>query len=177
MSLVVDANIAQSAGTSDVPVSYYSRECLNAIRDSGHVAVFCERLLVEWSEHASLASRRWWKSMTARKRIERREGMEFAQLLDRSCACLEHESRRDDLRKDFHLVQSALASDQTILSNERNFPLLVANACAKVRELTRLYFANPALEGEPCILWIKAGAEKEADRRIDEWAEIHRDDL
>jgi hypothetical protein len=170
LRLVIDANIAQSAGTSDVPVSLYSRECLNAIRDSDHVAVFCEKLLMEWSEHASLVSRRWWKSMTARRRIERREGIEFAHLLDRSCAGLERESWKNALRKDFHLVQSALASDQTILSNERGFPTLVAIACARVRELTALYFANPALEQEVCIHWIKAGAEKDAERRIDVWA-------
>jgi hypothetical protein len=111
--------------------------------------------------------------MSARRRIEFQEGDEFAVHLDRACASLEHDRWKDDLRKDFHLAQSALASDQTILSRERDFPRYVAIACRTVRVLFTLYFANPEAEGEACILWIKAGAEKEPNRRIDTWFASH----
>jgi hypothetical protein len=113
--LVIDANIAQSAGTSDVPISLHSRECLNAIRDNGHVAVFCEKLLEEWSEHSSSLSRRWWRSMAARRKIERREGIDFAQLLDPTCACLEHDSWKEDRARIF--TSSNPLSPQTVQSS------------------------------------------------------------
>lgn len=169
MRLVIDANIAQSAGGLDVPSSRYSRECLNAVLGNDHVAVFGQPLRDEWKEHSSLHSRRWWRSMVARKRIEFLDGAEFAVHLESSCACLKHDRWKEDLRKDFHLVQSALASDRTILSNEREFPKYVSIACVTVRVLSGLYYANPSLEGESCIQWIQAGAENETGRRIEAW--------
>ena len=111
--------------------------------------------------------------MSARRRIEFLEGDEFAIHLGPACASLKHERWKDDLRKDFHLVQSALASDQTILSNEQNFPKYVRMACRTVRVLSTLYYANPLAEEEQCILWIKAGAEKGPTRCIDVWAQNH----
>lgn len=173
MKLVIDANIAHSAGTSEVPSSRYSRECLNAVLDFKHIAVFSSQLREEWREHSSSYARKWRRSMTARKRIENAEGEEFAPHLDSACACLDQDVWKDALRKDFHLVQAALASDQTILSNERNFPQYVAIACRTVRVLSALYYANPVIERDVCRLWITAGAEKVPDRRIDLWAENH----
>jgi hypothetical protein len=170
---VIDANIAQSAGSSDVPKSLYSRECLNAVRECKHVAVFSQQLLGEWGEHASRFSHQWWRSMAARRRIDYTEGDEFAPHLDRACASLEQDGWREALRKDCHLVQSALATGQLILSNEKELPRFVALACGAVKTLLQLHYANPAVEGHACILWIKAGAENDADRRIDVWAANH----
>ncbi len=169
MRLVIDANIAQSAGSSNDPESLNSRECLNAVLEHEHIAVFGQPLRDEWREHSSLHSRRWWRSMMARKRVEFQDGAEFAVHLESSCACLEHDRWKQDLRKDFHLVQSALASGQTILSNEREFPKYVSIACVTVRILSGLYYANPSLEGESCIQWIQAGAQNETGRRIEAW--------
>lgn len=173
MRLVIDANVAHSAGSSDVPVSLYSRECMNAVLEHDHVAVFGIKLLEEWREHASLHSRRWWRSMAARRRIESAEGDEFAVHCEPACACLEHEGWKDDLRKDYHLVQSALATDRTILSLEVRFPRYLAIACDRVRILGTLFYGNPALEGDVCIQWIKAGASVERDRSISQWAANH----
>jgi hypothetical protein len=173
MRLVIDANIAHSAGSSEVPVSLYSRECLNAVREYKHVAVFSKQLMEEWRQHASLISRQWWKSMAARRRIENVEGTEFAPHLDRACACLVEDKSKEDFRKDFHLVRSALAADQMILSNESNFPGYLKAAARTMRILSSLYYGNPAVEGEPCIEWVRGGACPEAARRIDCWQENH----
>ena len=173
MRLVIDANIAQSAGNSEISSSRCCRECLNAVLEHEHTAVFSQPLREEWRNHSSLYARRWWRSMSARRRIEFLEGAEFAIHLDRACACLPHNRWKEDLRKDFHLVQSALASDQTILSNEQDFPRYVATACGTVRVLSNLYYASPQIEQDRCIAWIEAGAEKHANRRIDAWALNH----
>jgi hypothetical protein len=171
MRLVIDANIAQSAGSSDVPISLYSRECLNAVREHEHVAVFSQQLLDEWGDHASLFSRQWRRSMVARRRIEYSEGSGFLIHLERACSCLAQDGWKEDLRKDFHLVRAALAADQTILSNEINFPEYLSIAARTVRILCTLYYGNPASEGELCIEWVRAGAQPEGTRRIDVWAE------
>jgi hypothetical protein len=59
------------------------------------------------------------------------------------------------------------------LSNEIRFAQQVSYACNSVSALLSLHYGNPALEGENCRLWIKAGAEKEAERRIDHWVLNH----
>jgi hypothetical protein len=113
--------------------------------------------------------------MSAQKRVENTEGEEHAQHLDRACACLEHDSWKEALRKDFHLVRSALATGEIIISNEKKFPKLVATACREVPALSTLYYANPAVEGDACIHWIEAGAASDAGRRIEVWAENHQE--
>jgi hypothetical protein len=100
------------------------------------------------------------------------EGERFSELLGPACDCLAADGPRA-LAKDFHLVQSALASGQTVISNEKHFPELVATACLTVRELGSLFYANPDVEGDACRLWIKAGAQKDMNRRIDVWVEDH----
>lgn len=171
MRLVIDANIAHSAGSSDVPVSRYSRECLNAVRDHAHIAVFTQQLREEWKEHASRISRQWWLSMVARRRIEYVEGAEFELHLDRACACLAENKWKEDLRKDFHLVRGALAADKTILSNESNFPGYLSVAARTVKILSTLFYGNPATEGEACVQWVLAGAQPERARQIEVWSD------
>ena len=172
--LVIDANIAHSAGAGEVPASRYSRASLETVLDGDYIAVLNPTLREELKNHCSKSFQIWWRSMAAQKRIEDKEGKEFAHHLDKACACLDQDTWKDALRKDSHLVQSALASDHTIISNEKNLPRFVTIACSRVQLLSTLHYANPAVEGNACILWIKAGAEKDADRRIDVWAENHQ---
>jgi hypothetical protein len=113
--------------------------------------------------------------MEQKSRIVLEDGEQFAALADRACACLSGATEKAALAKDFHLIQSALATGQLVLSNEVWFPRYVALACAAVQELASLYYANPVVEGDPCRLWIKAGAEKTPGRRIDVWANCHLD--
>jgi hypothetical protein len=63
--------------------------------------------------------------------------------------CLSEGKWKEDFRKDFHLVRAALAADQTILSNEINFPRYLSLAARAVRILSTLYYGNPASEDEP----------------------------
>jgi hypothetical protein len=165
--LVIDANIASSAGTSPATVSLYSRRCLETIRIDEHIAVFSSALRLEWRNHASLLAKQWQVAMQQRGRIEDAEGAEFANLTESACACLSGKSKAEALRKDFHLVQSALATDQILLTNETRLPNHLRSSCASVPELLRIFIANPAVEQEECIEWIKAGAKKEPKRRAD----------
>jgi hypothetical protein len=174
--LVIDANLA--FGSSDPmynPMSDVAgdmnRRCLEAVWEEGHVAVFNEQLRREWRDHAGRSARRWLQTMELKNRVVDEEGKEFLALLTPACGCQSTNRHKADLEKDFHLVRSALATEQTIISLETKFPTFIAKACSAVQELTSLYYANPAVEGDACRRWIKAGAEKDADRRIDSWVE------
>lgn len=176
--LVIDACVSmESIGRKFNPMGSnpgdLSRKCLDAVREESHIAIFNRLLRREWRIHASRYASEWLKAMDRKNLTADVEGEQFSVLLESACGCLPVEAHRAALAKDFHLVQSALASGQTILSNEVAFPGFVANACSAVRELASLYYANPSVEGEACRLWIKAGAEKDAGRRIDVWAKNH----
>jgi hypothetical protein len=150
-----------------------SRQCLQAIWEERHIAVFGRNLRDEWIRHASSYARSWFRNMELKSRVVLDDGEQFAELSGPACACLSGAGEKAALVKDFHLIQSALATGQLILSNETRFPRYVALASVAIRELASLHYANPAIEGDQCRLWIKAGAEKEADRRIDRWIENH----
>jgi len=176
--LVIDANLA--FGSSDPmfnPMSNIAgdvnRRCLDAVWEEGHIAVFNEQLRREWRDHASRSATKWLQAMELKNRAVDEEGERFLELLAPACTCQPTDSHRGDLEKDFHLVRSALATEQTIISRETRFPTLIAKACPTIHGLALLYYANPAVEGDECRLWIKAGAEKDADRRIDVWASNH----
>jgi hypothetical protein len=176
--LVIDANLA--LGSSDPmfnPLSVIAgdvnRRCLDAIWEEGHIAVFNKRLRREWRDHLSDSARKWLRSMNMKGRTIDEEGEDFSELLDPACGCQAVDRHKADLEKDFHLVQSALATEQIIISRETNFPAFIAKACSAVRELASLYYANPIEKDDACRLWIKAGADKVDDRRIDNWAEKH----
>ncbi len=176
--LVLDASLA--FGSNDLmfnPVGDVAgdrnRKCLQAVWEEEHVAVFNQQLQREWRTHASPYATLWLQNMTRKGRTLVAEGEVFSILMEPACRCQTSDTQRAALEKDFHLVQSALATGQLILSNETRFPRYIANACATVLELLELNIGCPAIEGEVCRLWIKAGAEKDLERRIDVWVENH----
>ncbi|MGH9343963.1 MAG: hypothetical protein ACRD19_09410 [Terriglobia bacterium] len=181
--LVVDVNLVYASGDLKFNPTFdpvqsnsadRSRHCLQAIWEEEHIAVFSSSLREEWNRHArhNKYVQKWLERMAVKGRILEEDGERFANLASPASACLATEAQ-GAMKKDFHLVQSALASGQLVLSNEARFPQHVAVACGAVEELLRLHYGNPAVEGESCRLWIKAGAEKVADRRIDVWVKNH----
>jgi hypothetical protein len=172
--LVLDASL--SLGSNDRKfnpigdtVGDRNRKCLQAVWEEEHVAVFNRQLQQEWRIHASPFAVAWLQKMIQKSRIVVDEGNNFSPLLQPASDCLPSNGEKAALAKDFHLVQSALATGQLILSNEVRFPRYVTQACVAVPELTQLYYGSPHAEGEDCRLWIKAGADKEPNRRIDNW--------
>ena len=174
--IVIDACVATSCSSGElfnpepVSIGIHCRNCLMAITDGAHTAVFSQMLLKEWSDHPSTFSRRWLAEMIlAEKVLINVEGSEYDYLLGVAYAGLTTE--KAPLTKDFHLVRSALAAGQIIISKEKRFSNIMAKATKVVPEFASLYYGNPEVEEDRCINWIKEGAEKQPDRRIDIWAE------
>jgi hypothetical protein len=172
--LVLDASIAMGSNdqmynpTGDIPGDR-NRNCLQAVWEEEHTAVFNHELSDEWRKRASPAALAWLRRMTLKSRIIVEEGNAFYELLAPACDCQPTESQKAAIGKDFHLIRSALATGQLIVSNETKSPRNIAAACGSVPRFLELYYGNPVLEGDACRLWIKAGVEKEANRRIDQW--------
>lgn len=67
--IVIDADIAHSAGMTDHPVSSSCRSFLNQVSLNGHNPVFCSSLSLEWKNHASGYSKKWLASMVASRKM------------------------------------------------------------------------------------------------------------
>lgn len=117
--LVVDASIAQAAGGEDASaeVSKSCRDALQAILDVCHRLVFTEEMRREWNEHQSKFALSWRKAMVARKKMDL---VLVAGSFDDAWQQIEELSGRekdtDIMKKDFHLIEAALASDHRLLS-------------------------------------------------------------
>ena len=114
--LVIDASVAHSAGETEHPVSSRCRNALLAILDICHHAVMTEAIQTEWNRHMSRFTSRWFRSMVAKKKIHRCEGMQLAHL-DEACEMLSaHE--QDGLRKDLHLIEAACEGDGIVVTRD-----------------------------------------------------------
>jgi hypothetical protein len=139
--IVVDANVARGSSNDRMfnPVSgnlgAQNRQCLQAIWEEKHLAVFNLTLRQEWNRHASSHAKGWLRNMEQKNRIAQEDGERFAVLADPAGACLSSEGERAALAKDFHLIQSALATGQLILSNEVRFPRFVPRPARQFKNL------------------------------------------
>jgi len=178
--LVLDASLA--TGSNDAHFNPQgsvggdvNRKFLMAVWEEGHIAVFNRQLRREWGDHGGDWVKRTWLRLMENKGLTRdAEGSEFSGVLESASGAFASDGEKAAFAKDFHLIQSALATGQLILSNELRFPRQAAKACQTEEKLKELHYGNPAVEGENCRLWIKKGAVKEPERRIDVWAASHR---
>src|SRR4030042_242155 len=114
--LVVDACVAQSAGETEHPVSCCCRNALLSILGVCHRVVMTEAIQDEWNHHMSRFTRKWFRSMVARKKIHRSEGMRLSHL-DEVCEGLPT-NEQDGLRKDVCLIEAACAADGIVVTRD-----------------------------------------------------------
>jgi hypothetical protein len=114
--LVVDASVAHSAGETEHPVSSCCRDSLFAILTICHRVVITEAIQNEWNYHMSRFTRKWFRSMVARKKIHRCEGVRLGHV-DEACRGLSA-AEQDGLRKDLCLVEAACAGDGIVVTRD-----------------------------------------------------------
>ena len=68
--------------------------------------------------------------------------------------------------KDFHLLQAALATDQTVISLDETIRQLFARASQQVGEIRHIIWVNPDRTEEHSITWLQNGAPSETHRRL-----------
>jgi len=162
--LVVDANIARSAGDADAvhPRAKVCRDILIGALEAGHALVLTAAIHEEWSRHESVFAKGWRTSMFARRRVAAVDdgaidGSRFLAALGTAGAT---EKQVEAAAKDLLLVTAALASDERILSADDRAARLFGIAAASRGELRRLDWAPAADAGT--IPWLAQGAPKGA---------------
>ena len=174
--LVIDASVARAAGAESAthPTAVHCREFLKEVRSLGYRVVLTESLRDEWERHQSRFARTWKFSMERQRRVE---AVVFPDAEDITLPDEEDLQRRvistasnprevDAIEKDFHLLQAALATDQTIASLDERVRELFRRAAEQVGEIRGVVWVNPANESEEPIAWLREGAPADEHRRL-----------
>ena len=167
--LVIDADVARAAGSEIAthPRAEHCRDFLNAVLSLSHRIVMTEQINNEWKNHQSRFARRWRVSMDARKKIDRIDPPENAELQAKVTTTTNNENEIEALQKDFHLLQAALVTDQTIISLDETVRQLFKQASQSVGEIRNIIWVNPdrTAEEQP-IAWLQNGAPPEPHRQL-----------
>ncbi len=167
--LVIDTDVAQASGDEDAtdPRAIHCRDFLKEVRSQNHRVVMTRKISDEWKRHRSGFAHEWKVSMYARRKIDRINPPEHVELQDKVTNTTNNENEIEALRKDFHLLQAALVTDQTIISLDETVRGLFKRASQQVGEIRDIIWVNPdrTTEEQP-ITWLQNGAPSEAHRRL-----------
>ena len=157
--LVIDANVAQSAGETEHPVSSACRNFLSTTTELGHRVVMTAEIQREWREHASRYARRWLTGMYGRRLV-------YRSTVDRDEQLRRRVARELPGLQDIHLVEAASATDRLVVSQDERARSAYRGAAGSIPELRRIVWVNPARHSETPIDWLCSGALAEASRQL-----------
>ena len=170
--LVIDTDVAQAAGSEEAthPRAKHCRDFLQEVLLLGHSVVMTPEISNEWKRHRSSFARRWRVSMDARKKVHRVDAPANEELRDKIEKTAVHENEIEVMQKDFHLLEAAWATDQTIISLEEIIRQLFARASQHVGEIRDIVWVNPerTADEEP-LVWLQNGAQPEDHRKLRTW--------
>lgn len=173
--LVIDTDVAQASGseTATHPRAKHCRDFLQEVLLLGHSVVMTPEISDEWKRHRSGFARRWRVSMDARKKVYRIDAPIDEELRNKIEQTAAHENEIEVMQKDFHLLDAALATDQTIISLEEIIRQLFARATQRVGEIRDIVWMNPDHIKEEPLIWLQNGAPPEDHRKLRTWADIN----
>ena len=175
--LVVNASVARAAGGEEatVSVSISCTEFLETFRDEcPHHVVMTPELSEEWEENQSKFAATWLRSMIARKRFDYVNPPINQALRDEIQKTATNETEIEVMRKDFHLLEAAWETDQTIISLDETIRRLFAGATQDVGEIRDIVWVNPDhTETEEPLDWLQNGAPPEDHRKLRAWKIVY----
>ena len=167
--LVIDADVAQASGDEDAidRRAINCRDFLKEVRAQKHRVVMTRKISDEWKRHRSGFAFEWRVSMNARRRAVDIDPPEDEELQDKVTNTASDEDEIEVMEKDFHLLQAALATDQTIISLDETVRGLFKRASQQVGEIRGVIWVNPdhTAEEQP-IAWLQNGAPPEPHRQL-----------
>ncbi len=167
--LVIDASIAQAAGTTEHPSSKLSRECLSAVLHICHKVVVTPAISEEWNKHQSLFAKKWLRNMIAKKKmvigVNLTDG-EKKQLHDNIEEFGKSTNQVNAMIKDVHLLEAALATDGIVISSDEKVRELFNDLSEPVVSLKQITWVNPTHPDEQTIEWLENGANVEKARQL-----------
>ena len=163
--LVIDADVARSAGESLHPTSSACRGFLETMLEVRHHVVMTDTIWEEWGHHRSRIWSKWLTQMYGRKLVKRTEVDEDETLRERIGAALLWD-QREAAEKDAHLIEAAIATDRLVTSRDEKARRLFGCASVAVGQLRQIVWVNPTKADEKPIDWLRNGARAEAHRQL-----------
>ena len=157
--LVIDADVARSAGETEHAVSSACRQFLDAVTKFRHRVVMAPEIQEEWREHASRYTHRWLGRMYARRLVDRPAVGRDDRLRLRVAAVLPSAG-------DLHLLEAAIATDRLVASRDERARAHFRRVSGKIREIQSIVWVNPTSENDAPIQWLSSGAATEANRQL-----------
>ena len=166
--LVIDASIAEAAGTSQRshPNAARCREFLVAVRNICHRMAWSEAIVAEWNKHMRSFAVQWLVSM---RNLRKLRPVQRETLQELRQATQEHSKNPNVVQKmlkDVHLVEAALATDLRIATGDDNARGHFSRLAASFAPLQSILWVNPITEGEKAIKWLEQGAPDRRARRL-----------
>ena len=145
--LVVDSSVIRSAGETDHRVSSSCRACLEKIRLICHRVATTADLQDEWRRHMSRFSRKWRRSMCARKKP--------LQVINPTCVPLDGigltEGDQRAIEKDRCLLEAALSADRVIVTRDRSLQVALAKTRRGKHVMEQITWIDPVDDGAAAI--------------------------
>lgn len=163
--LVIDADVARSAGESIHPISSACRRFLGTMLEVRHHVVMTDTIRKEWRHHRSGFSRKWLTQMYGGRLVKRIEVDKDETLRERIGAALLWD-QREAAEKDAHLIEAAIATDRLVTSRDEKARRLFGSASVAVGQLRQIVWVNPTKADERPIEWLENGARAEAHRQL-----------
>jgi len=145
--LVVDASVVRSAGGTDYPTSSSCRNCLEAIRLICHRVAVTPAIKVEWKRHMSRFSRKWCRSMAARRKPMKPVIPAIVPINVSAYAS----SEREQIEKDMCLLEAALSADSIIVTRDDSLRAALQQRPDGVALLKSIRWINPVTDGVRAI--------------------------
>ena len=159
--LVIDADVAHSAGTSDHPVASASRTFLDSVYEFGYHVVMTETIQAEWRRHRSRYSRKWLIRMYGRRQVHLAEAGEDRALRTR-LARVTPDEQQSVVEEDVHLIEAAIATDRAVSSGDERARSVFRAASKHLPELNPILWVNPARCSARVLAWLRHGAPTDA---------------
>lgn len=141
--LVIDASVVRSAGETEHPVSAACRECLQAVHRICHRVVLTREMKEEWDRHSSRFTRKWRRSMAARKKP--------IQVVDPSEVSMNvkglSEADQQAIQKDRCLLEAAFSADRVIVTRDDSLRKALARTPQGRQRLKAIIWINPVSDG------------------------------
>lgn len=164
--LVIDANVAKSAGAGAASAGEPAPQCvaaLNAVsRGEVFQVAFNAKLKQEWLKHGRSFAIRWLQNMIATKRFrsiaeDARWDQEQSFL-----SGLDDQSNKSatEIYKDIHLLKLAMLTDGRVISLDKKQVEWLRATPSLLHHLRGLHWANPTHEF--ILEWIQRGAPEDA---------------
>lgn len=166
--LVIDTSVVHAAGGEEAvhPTSKNCWEFLKAILKICHRVVLNDELKTEWDRHFSDSAHEWFTQMVERGKVIMVHNTRNDELRQDVRENASTERMRDEMLKDIHLIEAALASDRTIASLDENARGTFYSISTAVPELKPIVWVNPDKEEEEPIEWLRNGARPESRRTL-----------